>query len=100
MMFVSLASFREVGWMDDPFARIYTPHEVRQRRIVNLQSVTNNVPPLWIDQSVVYQYPRATSESIADCDLGCFGLMRCFFKRGCATILNHDLYSLVERVEV
>jgi hypothetical protein len=38
---------------------------------------------------------RATSESIADCDLSCFGFVRCF-AHGCATMCDHDVIPFLE----
>src|SRR5215213_1093077 len=99
MILVDFGCLREVSRIDDRFARIGAPHEISQQWIVNLQSVTDNGSPLWIDRTVVYHCLRATSESVADCGLSCFNVVRCFVERGCATMQSHNLQSFHVKVE-
>src|SRR4051812_49219746 len=99
MILVDFGCLREVGRIDDRLACTGAAYEIGQQGIVDLQSVTDNGSPLWIDRCVVYQCLRATSESIADCGLSCFDVVRCFVERGCATMLSHNLQSFLRKVE-
>src|ERR1043165_3049469 len=56
--FIQLWLKREVDRVDDLLARTGAPHDVREPRIVDLQTVTNNVSPLWIGSAVVYDCVR------------------------------------------
>src|SRR5215207_234786 len=99
MILVDFGSLRVVGCIDNPFARTGAAYEIGHQRINDLQSVTDNGSPLWIDRTVVYHCLRATSESIADYGLGCFNVVRCFVERGCATMQSHNLQSFLWKVE-